>query len=109
MAKLTLQDKKRLTALRRRFPKAIEVDVRPAEEGGFWAEVTTFPGCVTQAETFAGLIEMVNDAVATVLEVSRGDLPYVPTYIPPVKLAQRLGVFPGTNAKKGRVMTFERV
>ena len=25
--------------------------IRPAEEGGFWAEVPALPGCVTQGET----------------------------------------------------------
>jgi len=33
----------------------LRVVVHEAEEGGFWAEVPTLPGCMTQAETLADL------------------------------------------------------
>lgn len=94
MAKLTPEDIKEIKAFRAKFPEKIGVLVHPAEEGGFCAEIEDFLGAVTEAETLAELIEMVNDAVATILEVPRKYLPYMPTYLPPVKLAQELGVFP---------------
>ena len=33
------------------FPMRIHAIVHQAEEGGFWAEVPSIPGCATQAET----------------------------------------------------------
>lgn len=80
MSELILQDQEKIEYFRKLFPKSIEVKVNLSEEGGYWAEILTFPGCFTQAETFAELIEMVNDAVVTVLEVPRKYLSYMPTY-----------------------------
>jgi len=34
----------------------IKVIVHEAEEGGFWAEVPSIPGCATQGETFEELL-----------------------------------------------------
>ena len=94
MAKLSSQDIKKVNYFRNLFPHTIKVKVSLSNEGGFCVEVLTFPGCLTQAETFSELIEMVNDAVATILQVPRKYLPYMPTYMPPVTLAQRLNIFP---------------
>ena len=94
MVKFSSQDIKKINHFRNLFPRAVKVKVSLSEEGGFCVKVITFPGCLTQAETFSELIEMVNDAVATILEVPRKYLPYMPTYMPPVTLAQRLNVFP---------------
>lgn len=94
MAEITLQEQKKIEYFRKLFPKSIEVKVNLSEEGGYWVEILTFPGCFTQAETFAELIEMVNDAVVTVLEVPRKYLSYMPTYMPPLSLAQRFNIFP---------------
>lgn len=61
------------------LPPEIEVEVHRAEEGGFWAKVKNFPGCVTQAENFTELVEMINDAVFVYLgipEKMRGELGY---------------------------------
>lgn len=86
------------------FPDNVEVKVSVADEGGFIAEVSTFPGCRTQADTFSELIEMVNDAVATVLEVPEGYLSFMPTYLPPLSLAQRLNIFPSVRVVEERVI-----
>lgn len=94
MAEFTSQDKEKIKYFRDLFPRTIEVRVNLSQEGGYYIEILTFPGCFTQAETFAELIEMVNDAVATVLEVPKKYLPYMPTYMPPLSLAQRLNIFP---------------
>ena len=47
------------------------------------------------------LIEMVNDAVRTHLEVPERYLPFMPTYRPPLTEATRLGLIP--TKKKGEI------
>jgi predicted RNase H-like HicB family nuclease len=37
--------------------------VHPAEEGGFWAEVPSLPGCVAQGETMEELRSNLREAV----------------------------------------------
>jgi len=34
----------------------LKVVVHDAEEGGYWAEVPSLPGCTTQSETFEELL-----------------------------------------------------
>ena len=34
----------------------LKVVIHPAEEGGFWAEVTAISGCATQGETIEELL-----------------------------------------------------
>jgi predicted RNase H-like HicB family nuclease len=46
---------------------AIVVHQEP--EGGFWAEVPALPGCYSQGETEAELMENVREAISGVLEV----------------------------------------
>jgi predicted RNase H-like HicB family nuclease len=104
MAKITSQDNKKISYYRRLFPNNIKVLVFFSQDGGYGVEIITFPGCLTQAETFSELIEMVNDAMATVLEVPRKYLPYMPTYLPPLSLAQRLNIFPSSRLIKEPVV-----
>ncbi len=94
MAKLTKKDIKEINRLRSLFPKLVKVQVDRSNDGGFCAEVKTFPGCFTEANTFSELIEMVNDAVNTYLDIPRKFQPYTPTYIPPVDVAKKLDIFP---------------
>ncbi|HEB78303.1 MAG TPA: type II toxin-antitoxin system HicB family antitoxin [Methylothermaceae bacterium] len=47
----------------------LKVIIHEAEEGGFWAEVPSIPGCVTQGETFEELLENLYDAVEGCLSV----------------------------------------
>ena len=42
--------------------------VRPAEEGGFWAEVLELEGCVSQGETEDELFENVMEAIQACLD-----------------------------------------
>lgn len=37
--------------------------VHEAEEGGHWAEAPALPGCVTQGETFEGLLQNLYEAI----------------------------------------------
>ena len=41
----------------------LKVFIRPAEEGGFWAEVPAIPGCATQGDTFEDLLQNIYEAV----------------------------------------------
>lgn len=103
MAKISPKDKEKINYFRSLFPRTIGVEIALAEEGGFIAKVVDFPGCITEAETFSELIGMVNDAVATVLEVPKEYLPFMPTYLPPLKLTQALSLFPIPREIKGPV------
>ena len=35
----------------------LKVVIHQAEEGGYWAEVSSIPGCTTQRDTFEELLE----------------------------------------------------
>ena len=41
----------------------LKVIVHEAEEGGYWAEVPSIPGCTTQGETFHELLSNICEAV----------------------------------------------
>jgi predicted RNase H-like HicB family nuclease len=47
----------------------IKVLINKAEEGGYWAEVPSIPGCVTQAENFEDLITNLYEAIEGCLTV----------------------------------------
>ena len=46
-----------------------ELIIHVAEEGGFWAEVSALPGCVTQAETIESLIANIFEAIEGCLSI----------------------------------------
>ncbi len=47
----------------------LKMIIREAEEGGFWAEIPSIPGCVTQGETFEELLENIYEAAEGCLSV----------------------------------------
>ena len=47
----------------------LKVVVHEAEEGGFWAEVPSIPGCATQGDTFEDLLHNLYEAVEGCLSV----------------------------------------
>ena len=47
----------------------LKVIVHEAEEGGYWAEVPSIPGCATQGETFEELLQNIYEAVEGCLAV----------------------------------------
>jgi predicted RNase H-like HicB family nuclease len=47
----------------------IKVTVHEVEEGGFWAEVPSIPGCATQGETFEEMLQNLYEAVEGCLSV----------------------------------------
>jgi predicted RNase H-like HicB family nuclease len=50
----------------------VRVIVHEAEEGGYWAEVPTLPGCFTQAETIAELRMNIQAAIDLYREDEHG-------------------------------------
>ena len=44
------------------------VIARPADEGGYWAEVIELPGCVSQGETKEELLHNIIEAIQACLE-----------------------------------------
>jgi predicted RNase H-like HicB family nuclease len=47
----------------------LKVIVHDAEEGGYWAEVPSIPGCATQGESFEELLQNLYEAVEACLSV----------------------------------------
>ena len=41
----------------------LKVVIHAAEEGGFWTEVPSIPGCATQGDTFERLLSNIYEAV----------------------------------------------
>ena len=46
----------------------IKVVIHPAEEGGYWAEVTALPGCFSQGETWDEILANIREAIACHLD-----------------------------------------
>ena len=53
----------------------IKVVVHQAEEGGYWAEVPSIPGCATQGESFEELLKNLYEAVEACLSVDVDEIP----------------------------------
>ncbi len=47
----------------------LKVIIHESEEGGYWAEVPSIPGCATQGETFEELLKNIYEAVEGCLSV----------------------------------------
>lgn len=47
----------------------LKIIVHEAEEGGYWAEVPSIPGCASQGETFEELLQNMYEAVEGCLTV----------------------------------------
>ena len=47
----------------------LKVIIHESEEGGYWAEVPSIPGCATQGETFDELLQNIYEAVEGCLSV----------------------------------------
>lgn len=52
----------------------IKVIIHEAEEGGYWAEVPSIPGCATQGDTFEELLSNIYEAVDACLSVNIKDV-----------------------------------
>ena len=54
----------------------LKVIIHEAEEGGYWAQIPSLPGCATQGETFEELLQNIYEAVEGYLAVDI-DLPKI--------------------------------
>ena len=52
----------------------LKVVIHEAEEGGYWAEVPSIPGCATQADSFEDLLKNIYEAVEGCLSVDIQDI-----------------------------------
>jgi predicted RNase H-like HicB family nuclease len=48
----------------------LQVVIHPAEEGGFWAEIPAFLGCVSEGETLEETLANIKEAAEGWLEVA---------------------------------------
>jgi predicted RNase H-like HicB family nuclease len=48
----------------------IRAIIHPAEEGGYWAEVSALPGCITEGDTIEEVMANLKDAIEGWLEVA---------------------------------------
>ena len=53
----------------------LQVVVHEAEEGGYWAEVPSIPGCATQGDSFEELLANLYEAVEGCLSVDIAEVP----------------------------------
>jgi predicted RNase H-like HicB family nuclease len=59
----------------RNEPMKLKVLIHAAEEGGFWAEVPAFPGCVSEGETLAETKANIKEAAEGWLEIASKRMP----------------------------------
>ncbi|MBW2595618.1 MAG: type II toxin-antitoxin system HicB family antitoxin [Thermodesulfobacteriota bacterium] len=52
----------------------LKVVIHEAEEGGYWAEVPSIPGCATQGDSFDELLSNIYEAVEGCLSVDVQDI-----------------------------------
>ncbi len=53
----------------------LKVVIHEADEGGYWAEVPSIPGCATQGDSFEELLANIYEAVEGCLSVEVRDIP----------------------------------
>jgi len=105
MDKLTPKAKKEINKFLGLFPSRVTVRVHRSEGGKFCAEIITFPGCLTEADNFYELIEMINDAIRVYFEIPEKYSSFMPVYLCAIETARQFNAFPATN-RKPEVMDF---
>ena len=53
----------------------LKVIIHEAEEGGYWAEVPSIPGCATQGDSMEDLLQNLYEAVEGCLSVDLESIP----------------------------------
>ncbi len=66
-----MKNQKNANFYKKLLPKKITLKINKTEKGGFWVKIKEFPHCYTQAKDLTELIEMVNDAIYTYLEIPK--------------------------------------
>ena len=76
-----MKQEKDLQFYKELLPNQLTLDIHKTDEC-FWAKVKELPHCYTQAKDFFELIEMVNDAIYTYLEIPDTFRKIVGFYLP---------------------------
>jgi predicted RNase H-like HicB family nuclease len=50
---------------------SLEVEIHPAEEGGYWATVKNLPGCVSEGDTLAEVRRNIREAIECHLDLPK--------------------------------------
>ncbi len=66
-AHLTINDHDQITTMKR------QIIAHQAEEGGYWAEVPSLPGCATQGNNFEELLQNLYEAIKGYLSVDENN------------------------------------
>lgn len=68
---ITIQKEKKynVTVNGKKYPVVLHVDT---EDGGYWVECPSLPGCASQGDVIEEALEMIKDAIAGHLEVAEG-------------------------------------
>lgn len=53
----------------------LKIVIHQADEGGYWAEVPSIPGCATQGDSFEDLLSNLYEAIEGCLSVDVQDVP----------------------------------
>lgn len=61
------------------YTMKLKVVIHTADEGGFWAEVPSIPGCVSQADSFEELLPNIYEAVEGCLSVDIDHIDLTPS------------------------------
>jgi predicted RNase H-like HicB family nuclease len=108
MAATTKKDEKEINRLKGLLPGELTVDIYPSKDGGLVCEIKTFPGCFTQGENLFELMEMINDAVYTYLEIPKKYIRHMPGYNPSARMAHDFSGFPLPTKKNIRLKLLDR-
>jgi predicted RNase H-like HicB family nuclease len=72
----------KLSYYKQLIPQSVRVEVHQEKDGSFWARVLDFDGCYTQGKDFSDLMQMISDAIYTVLDVPEELRAFLPRYFP---------------------------
>lgn len=108
MAATTKKEAKEINRLKGLLPSELTVDINPSKDGGLFCDIKTFSGCFTQGENLSELMEMINDAVCTYLEIPKKYLRHMPRYNPSAKMAHDFSGFPLPTKKNVRLKLLDR-
>jgi predicted RNase H-like HicB family nuclease len=64
------------------LPLKITLKINKTDNGDFWVKIKEFPHCYTQAKDFPELVEMINDAIYTHLEIPKKFIGKLGYYVP---------------------------
>ncbi len=104
----TKKNIKEINRLKGLLPNELVIDIRPSKDDGLVFEIKTFPGCFTQGENLFNLMEMINEAVYTYMDIPQKYTSHMPRYNPSAKMAHDFSDFPLSSKKNIRLKLLDR-